>query len=105
MIRRQQSNENRAKDLNTCFTKEDTGTANSHMQNCQASLTSGEMKIKITMRHHYKPPACVCESFSRAQLFATQWTIAYQALLSMGFSGQEYWSELPFPSPNPVDWL
>ena len=28
------------------------------------------------------------------------WTVAHQASLSMGFSGQEYWSELPFPSPG-----
>ena len=31
---------------------------------------------------------------------ATPWAIAYQALLSMGFSRQEYWSGLPFPSPG-----
>ena len=30
----------------------------------------------------------------------TPWTVAYQAPLSMGFSGQEYWSGLPFPSPG-----
>jgi len=30
----------------------------------------------------------------------TPWTVAYQALLSMGFSRQEYWSGLPFPSPG-----
>ena len=34
------------------------------------------------------------------QLFATPWTVAYQALLSMGFYRQEYWSGLPFPSPG-----
>jgi len=38
--------------------------------------------------------------FSRLQLFVTSWTVAYQASLSMGFSGQEYWSGLPFPSPG-----
>ena len=32
--------------------------------------------------------------------FATLWTIAHQAPLSMGFSRQEYWSGLPFPSPG-----
>ena len=32
--------------------------------------------------------------------FATPWTIAHQAPLSMGFSRQEYWSNLPFPSPG-----
>ena len=38
------------------------------------------------------------KSLSRVQLFSTPWTVAYQALLSMGFSRQEYWSGLPFPS-------
>ena len=33
-------------------------------------------------------------------LFATPWTVAYQAPLSMEFSRQEYWSALPFPSPG-----
>ena len=33
-------------------------------------------------------------------LFATPWTIARQAPLSMGFSRQEYWSGLPFPPPG-----
>ena len=35
---------------------------------------------------------------SCVQLFATPWTVAHQALLSMGFPRQEYWSGLPFPS-------
>ena len=39
-------------------------------------------------------------SLSRVQLFATLWTVAHEAPLSMGFSRQEYWSELPFPSPG-----
>ena len=37
---------------------------------------------------------------SRVQLFATLWTVAHQAPPSMGFSRQEYWSGLPFPSPG-----
>ena len=37
--------------------------------------------------------------FSRVQICATPWTAAYQASLSMGFSRQEHWSGLPFPSP------
>ena len=37
---------------------------------------------------------------SHVRLFATPWTVAYQAPLSMGFSRQEYWSGLPFPSPG-----
>ena len=39
------------------------------------------------------------KSLSRVQLFATPWTVGYQDLPSMGFSRQEYWSELPFSSP------
>ena len=39
------------------------------------------------------------KSLSRVQLLATPWTAAYQAPPSMGFSRQEYWSGLPFPSP------
>ena len=37
---------------------------------------------------------------SRVWLFAIPWTVVYQASLSMGFSRQEYWSALPFPSPG-----
>ena len=40
------------------------------------------------------------KSLSRVQLFVTPWTIAYQAPPSMGFSRQECWSGLPFPSPG-----
>ena len=40
------------------------------------------------------------KSLSRVLLFATPWTIAYQAPQSMEFSRQEYWSGLPFPSPG-----
>ena len=40
------------------------------------------------------------KSLSRVRLFATPWTVAYQALPSVGFSRQEYWSGLPFPSPG-----
>ena len=37
---------------------------------------------------------------SHVQLFLTPWTTAQQALLSMEFSRQEYWSGLPFPAPG-----
>ena len=40
------------------------------------------------------------KSLSRVWLFATPWTVAYQAPPSMGFSRQECWSVLPFPSPG-----
>ena len=40
------------------------------------------------------------QSLSCVHLFATPWTVARQAPLSMGFSRQEYWSGLPFPIPG-----
>ena len=40
------------------------------------------------------------KSLSRVRLFVTPWTVAYQAPLSMGFSRQEYWNRLLFPSPG-----
>ena len=45
---------------------------------------------------------CVCAHchFSRVQLFATPWTVAFLAPLSMGFSRQEYWNGFPRPLPR-----
>ena len=46
---------------------------------------------------------CVCvevKLLSRVRLFATPWTVVYQAPQSMGFSRQEYWSGVSFPSPG-----
>ena len=40
------------------------------------------------------------ESLSRVQLFATLWTVVYQAPPSTEFSRQEYWTGLPFPFPG-----
>ena len=40
------------------------------------------------------------QSLSHVQLIATPWIAACQAPLSMGFSTQEYWSGLPFPTPD-----
>ena len=48
-------------------------------------ITSAKVKVK---------------SLGRVRLFATPWTVAYQAPPSMGFSRQECWSGLPFPSPE-----
>ena len=44
--------------------------------------------------------ACMQSHFSHVQLFATPCAVALQAPLSMGFSRQEHWSRLPFPSPG-----
>ena len=53
------------------------------------------------MIHLDKVPVCEhTQLLSHVQLFATLWTIARQAPLSMGFSRQEYWSGWPFPSPG-----
>ena len=58
---------------------------------------------------HRKERACVRASActrahtwmpSHVRLFATPWTVASQAPLSMEFSWQEYWSESPFPPPG-----
>ena len=42
--------------------------------------------------------------FSRVWLFTTPWTAAHQASPSMGFSRQEYWSELPLFTPKDLIW-
>ena len=54
-----------------------------------------ECKNKTT-----SPAKVKVKSLSRVRLFATPWTVAYEAPPSMGFSRQEYWSGLPFPSPG-----
>ena len=55
---------------------------------CSIALR-GEMQLLLLLSH-----------FSCVLLFATPWTAAYQAPLSVGFSRQEYWSGLPLPSPE-----
>ena len=45
---------------------------------------------------------CVLSHFSCVQLFANPWTVACQVPPSMGFPRQEYWSGLPFPSPQGI---
>ena len=44
--------------------------------------------------------AAAVQVLSCVRLFVTPWTVAYQAPPSMGFSRQECWSGLPFPSPG-----
>ena len=43
---------------------------------------------------------CTLSRFSHVRLCATPWTVAHQVPMSKGFSRQEYWSGLPFPSPG-----
>ena len=40
------------------------------------------------------------KSLSHVRLFVTPWTVAHEAPISIEFSRQEYWSELPFSSPG-----
>ena len=54
----------------------------------------------LSWRKHSKTNENKVKSFSHVQLFATPWTIAHQAPPSMGFSRQEDWSGLTFPSPG-----
>ena len=61
------------------------GTFNPCSQISKLIFISEKVKVKL---------------LSRVRLFVTPWTAAYQAPPSMGFSRQEYWSGLPFPSPN-----
>ena len=59
-------------------------------------LVSALMSISLAAS-----PAWKCVSrFSHVRLLVTPWAISCQAPLSMGFSMQEYWSGLPFPSPG-----
>ena len=47
---------------------------------------------------------CVCCHFSPSRSSVTPWTVAHPAPLSMGFSRQESWSGLPFPSPRDLPY-
>ena len=49
------------------------------------------------VEYTYSGLLCVCSVVSDS---VTPWTVAYQVPPSMGFSRQEYWSGLPFPSPG-----
>ena len=55
----------------------------------------------LKSRHIILPTEVVMvKSLSHDWLFATPWTVAFQAPPSMGFSRQEYWNGVPFPSPG-----
>ena len=53
----------------------------------------------VALQQQKQTHVCACV-LSRVRLFVAPWTVAHQAPLSMGFSRQEYWSGLPFPSPG-----
>ena len=60
-------------------------------------------KYNSSSKTVHKACALVLIRFSRVRLFVALGTIAHQALLSMGFSRQEYWSGLPRPPPDLPD--
>ena len=69
--------------------------------------TSLEMALLSQMNYErqlgsfcYSEHVCLLSCFSCVLLFATLWTVAHQAPLSMGLSRQEYWSGLPCPPPG-----
>ena len=92
------------------------------LQNCDDFTTSFSLFLKKNMLHFSSQKlliyseesffltqkknlcllysACMLSRFSCVHLFVTSWTTAHQALLSMGFSRQEYWSRLPFLPPG-----
>ena len=64
----------------------------------KAGLIFNIQKTKI-MASSSTMHACMPSHFSHVQPCVTLWTAAHKAPLSTGFSRQEYWSGLPFPSP------
>ena len=67
--------------------KELTAVAHSIGQGTAILILIIKVKVKVKL-------------LSRVRLFATPWIVAYQAPPSMGFSRQEHWIGLPFPSPG-----
>ena len=65
-----------------------------------ASIAEAWLLLGRKLKGIYFMLHAVLSHFSHAQPSATQYTVAHQAPLSLGFSRQEYWSGLPFPSPE-----
>ena len=61
-------------------------------------------RLNRTELNEIKYKLCVLHHFSCVGLFAIPWTAAHQAPLSMGFSRQEYWSGLAFPSSEDLPY-
>ena len=75
--------------------------ANTHMKRCLIPYVIKEFQIKAKTRYYNTSIRKMkWKLLSPFWLFATPRTIVHQAPLSMGFSRQEYWSGLPFPSPG-----
>ena len=72
------------------------------VQEMQGSIPGSEEPSQLQSRVCVCVCVCVCvlRSFSCVRLFMTLWTVAHQALPSMGFSRQEDWRGLPCPPPG-----
>ena len=70
-----------------------------HTHICSASIIIAKHS-KVFVPVYAPITDCVVVVLSRVWLFATPWTVAHPAPLSMGFCSPEYWSGLPFPSPG-----
>ena len=87
-------------------------TQHTKVKNIQSDLENQFFKIARCVKHwtivkklkesivNNNYAVLVLMLLSRVQLFATPWTVAHQAPLSMGFSRQEYWSGVPYPPPG-----
>ena len=95
----------------SCCHVEEGGTVLEHLKwefffffPCPGSFSEWLPKLERVKRQQCK--LCSVEGKEKVKspsyvwLFATQWTVACQSPPSMGFSRQEYWSVLPFPSPG-----
>ena len=87
-----------------------TDTNDKNSTDCFCRLTqpveATKVKVKVKSLSRFTQPGEATKvkvevnSLSHVRLFATPWTVAYQAPLSTGFSRQEYWSGLLFLSPG-----
>ena len=68
--------------------------------NSQCNSSNQRISLCFEVNFQTSIPAKRSEVAQSCRLFATPWTVAYQAPPSMGFSRQECWSGLPFPSPG-----
>ena len=84
--------------LKTQWKNKNPRTRNHRREKQKAQQTSEKMCNLCNLR--FKFIRKKVKLLSCVQLFATPWTVAYQAPPSMGFSRQEYRSGLPFPSPG-----
>ena len=66
---------------------------------CSLEKLLGSCSPSVPSILHWKMLLLPLSRFSHVRLCATQWMAAHQAPLSLGFSRQEHWSGLPFPSP------